>query len=334
MVRRRPTTLDDIAEVAGVSRSTVWFVLSDSGRVSDKTRAHVRQVAEDMKYVVNVGARNLRNARAGAIGVYLPESTSGLAYYMDFIFGVIDVASRNEVSVTVLPEGRTKAHQVSHVDGYILVDPPDDDATVLSILNGKLPVVSGERSPSGAPAPDAVVGSDHANGMRELLEHLSTSGAQRPALIVGPANTAWVRDIRHAYLEWCEARDVAPVLADSAERLSADDIRSVTRELLSSDPVPDAIISTPDGSAVGVVSTARSMGIVIGTELLVAGYADGLAMEMADPAITAVDLSPRAFGARCATRLFEVIDSSRDAEFPEEAFPIAVIPRDSTSRRR
>ncbi|WP_091228371.1 LacI family DNA-binding transcriptional regulator [Microbacterium sp. 3J1] len=334
MVRRRPTTLDDIAEVAGVSRSTVWFVLSNSGRVSEKTREHVRRVADEMKYVVNVGARNLRNARAGAIGVYLPESTNGLAYYMDFIFGVIDVASRNEVSVTILPEGRTKAHQVSHVDGYILVDPPDDDATVLSILNGKLPVVSGERPPAGAPTPDAVVWSDHANGMHELLAHLSASGASRPALIVGPANTAWVRDVRYAYLEWCAARGVEPLLADSAERLSSEDIRRVTRELLTSDPAPDAIISTPDGSAVGVVSTARAMGVEVGSELLVAGYADGLAMEMADPAITALDLSPRAFGARCATRLFEVIDSSRDAEFPAEPFPIAVISRESSVRSR
>ncbi|WP_368498117.1 LacI family DNA-binding transcriptional regulator [Herbiconiux sp. A18JL235] len=312
MNRVRATTLEDVARAAGVSRATVSLALAGTGRLSAETRARVRAVAAELDYSVNVGASNLRRARAGALGVYLPESTNGLAYYMDFVFGAVETAAASGQSVTIVAGATAGERARAHVDGYILIDPPDDDPVVRRILEGRLPVVSGERVPSGLPAPWGVVYSDHRMGMTALMNHVAERGATRPALIAPPATTVWGSEVRDAYLAWCAAAGVEPIVRESPERFMPDDVRRVATELLSSADRPDAIISAPDGSAVGAVSAARGLGLEVGTDVLITAYADSLAMQMADPPITAIDLRARDFGRHCAAMLLSALHGDGD----------------------
>ena len=316
MKRVRATTLEDVARAARVSRATVSLALAGTGRLSAETRARVRAVAAELDYSVNVGASNLRRARAGALGVYLPESTNGLAYYMDFVFGVVETAAASGQSVTIVAGATAGERARAHVDGYILIAPPDDDPVVRRILEGRLPVVSGERVPAGLPAPWGVVYSDHRMGMTALMNHVAERGAVRPALIAPPANTVWGSEVRRAYLEWCAAGGARPVVRESPERFMPDDVRRVATELLAGDDGdrPDAIISAPDGSAVGAVSAARALGLEVGTDVLITAYADSLAMQMADPPITAIDLRARDFGRHCAAMLLSALEGQNDGD--------------------
>ena len=334
MNRSRPTTLEDVARVAGVSRATVSFALTGTGRLSDETRERVRRIAAELDYAVNIGARNLRRAKAGAIGIYLPESTNGLAYYMNFLFGVVEVAAASSLSVTIVPGGRARDAGRAHVDGFILIDPPDDDDSVRSILASRMPVVSGEITPAGADRPWGTVYSDHASGMRAILDHLLERGARRPALLAPPTTTAWAREVRASYLAWCAEQAIQPLVEDSTRRATPDDVRRITTGLLSASATPDAIISAPDGSAVGAVSAVRALGLSVGDDVLVTAYADSLAMEMCDPPVTAIDLHARDFGVRCAALLLQALgDPGPAAEEVQEAFTIDLRARASTLGR-
>lgn len=321
MNRRRAATLEDVARAAGVSRATVSFALSGTGRLSDETRVRVRAVAAELDYAVNIGARNLRRARAGAIGLYLPESTNGLAYYMDFIFGVVEVASASGQSVTIVAGSETAGTVHAHVDGFILIDPPDDDAAVRRILEGRLPVVSGEVVPATLPAPWGTVYSDHARGMAQLMDHLHERGSRRPALIAPATNTTWGRSLLESYQTWCDGRGIRPLVRESSRRFMPDDVRRVATELLASGDRPDAIVSAPDGSAVGAVSAARALGLRVGEDVLVSAYADSLAMQMCDPPVTAIDLHARDFGMRCARLLLAALTPAPPGEQAPDAAP-------------
>lgn len=82
--RDDPVNLVALARAAGVSKTTASDALRNSGRVSDKTRAHVVSVANRLGYSPNSSARSLRMASTGAIGLHLPEVLTRSEYYMSF----------------------------------------------------------------------------------------------------------------------------------------------------------------------------------------------------------------------------------------------------------
>lgn len=321
MPRARPVTLLDVARAAGVSRTTASAALGGSGRLSQETRAHVEAVARRLGYRANPAARHLRRGRLGAIGLHLPSQTTGLAYYMAFAFGVVEQAQREGLSVTLLAPDAVAPAQV---DGFVVVDPLRGDPLVRALLSSGAPVVSGEQVAPGEPAPAAVVQTDHAGGLRTLLDHLAARGAARPALLAPDETSAWAAALRTTYEAWCAERRVAPSVRDVPFSATANDVRAVSAELLGGRaaggggaagggatggdaPRPDAIVCAPDGSALGAIAAAREVGLTVGQDLLVAACVDSAAMALATPPVTALDLHPRAFGRRCAATLLALL---------------------------
>src|SRR4051794_34006400 len=66
MSSTRTATLQDVADLSGVSRGTASRALTGEGRVSAETRSRVLEAARSLRYSTNSGARNLRRARAGS----------------------------------------------------------------------------------------------------------------------------------------------------------------------------------------------------------------------------------------------------------------------------
>ncbi|WP_230878480.1 LacI family DNA-binding transcriptional regulator [Planomonospora sp. ID67723] len=75
----RPPTSLDVARLAGVSQATVSYVLTDrpGARISDETRARVRQAAEQLGYVPHAGARTLRTGRSGLVVISMEDLPYG-----------------------------------------------------------------------------------------------------------------------------------------------------------------------------------------------------------------------------------------------------------------
>jgi DNA-binding LacI/PurR family transcriptional regulator len=322
----RPPTLLDVARAAGVSRTTASAALGGSGRLSEETRAHVEAVAARLGYRANPAARHLRRGRLGAIGLHLPAQATGLAYYMEYAFGVVEQAQREGLSVTLLAPG---ASDPAQVDGFVVVDPLRGDPLVGALLGSKLPVVSGERVAPGEPAPTTVVQTDHEGGLRALLDHVAARGARRPALLAPDETSAWAQTLRITYDAWCRERDIAPRVRDVPFSATPDEVREVSAELLG---VADAIVCAPDGSALGAIAAAGEAGLTVGDDLLVAACVDSAAMALASPAVTALDLRPREFGARCASALLAVLAGERPAAETLRQ-PVDLVVRASTGGR-
>ncbi len=326
---RRPATLIDVARVAGVSASTASNALRGRGRMSGETKERVLRTAAELGYAVNLNARNLRTARAGAIGVHLPDSKSRLAYYMDFCFGVADAAEASETMVVLIPRGVGVHALKGQVDGFVLVDPPSDDPVARVILETGMPVVSGDGTPPSLPRPMATVESDHVAMVAAILDLFEAAGACRPALLSAGRTTQWAIQIEAGYEQWTRRRGVRPYVVDAYGRNDPAALDAAIGRLLAGPTPPDAVLAVPSETAVRVQAVARSLGRSAGTDFLLAAYADSPSLALSVPAITAVDLHPRELGRRCAAVLLDLIDNAYEGP-PRQPFPIDLIPRGST----
>lgn len=230
MRTEEPVTILTVAREAGVSKTTASDALRGSGRVSERTRQAVAQVAERLGYVPNGSARHLRKASTGTIGLHVPEVLTRSSYYMSFVFGVVEQAARHDYDVTLITSGQRRSRP-PRVDGLVLGDPLGGDPVVESLMATGLPTVSCERFPGSRQA-DGVVWSEHASMLGRLLDHLRESGASRPALIVAGDESDWAASVHRGYLGWCAAHGVVPLVRRVSFDASGDEVRAAARALL------------------------------------------------------------------------------------------------------
>lgn len=328
-----PATLQDVADRAGVSRATASLALRGKGRMADVTRARIRAAAEELDYVVNMTARNLRTSRAGAIGVHIPDNSPSYRYYMDVALGAVERAQESDLLVTLLPNAsEIRSPMLDQLDGFVIIDPVDDDPTVARLLGGRRPVVCGEAPAASFPEPWAIAYGDHDAGMRMLLDHLWANGARRPAALLPAGIMSWSREMAAAYTRWCEERGVPARLQSAPFDPSEPAARTAADGLLTAGERPDAVITAPEGMATVVRDAAGAAGLELGHDLLLASYVDSEGMRLGSPPITSLDLRAREMGRTTADLLIGALEGTvpRGTRRP---VGMDLVVRESTRRR-
>ncbi|MCI1749646.1 MAG: LacI family transcriptional regulator [Acidipropionibacterium sp.] len=333
MKDRAVVTLQDVAERSGVTRGTASLALSGKGRVAPKTRERVRQAAAELGYVANRVAQNLRAARSGVVGIYVPDRVSALRYYLDATLAAVRRGAPSDLVVTLLPADlAARSQRALQLDGYILIDPEDGDPVVERLLGSGRPTVSCEPVPRGLPMPDGLVFGDHARAVRTLLDHLWGRGARNPLLIHPPLTMAWGREVEAAHRAWCEEHQVeARTLPSSPGRID-ELLPGALASMLGSDPAIDAVIGGPEGTALVAMGVARGLGRRIGVDLMLASCVDEASLVLMDPPITALDMAPAEVGAACMDLLLTTLEGSDHRPDPVE-IPLRLLERGSTRLR-
>jgi DNA-binding LacI/PurR family transcriptional regulator len=333
VAERRAVTLVDVAARAGVSRTTASAALNRTGRVSDGTRTHIEQVARAMNYQVNRAARSLRQDRTGAIAIHLPAQTTTSSYYMDITFGIADVLVEHDFSLVLHSGTRQRALLTpDQVDGVIVVDALDGDEVVADLLAGPMPVVTAEGGPRDLPPGRGSVSLDHQHGMRALLDHLMEEQSLRPALISPGTHSDWGRTLTSTFRSWCAEQGIEPVVVEVPFTASPEEATRATTALLQGGHRPDSLVCGPDGSAVGAITAAASLGLRVGVDVLIASCVDGPVMQMSQPQITALDLHARQHGQQCARMLLDLLHSETSPDAVTQTLMSDLVVRESTRR--
>lgn len=327
----RAVTLREVAEAAGVAKSTASDALSGRGRMTETTRQHIARLAAELGYVPNSTARNLRLARTGAIGMHiLDRNTLSSSYVLDFLSGAAERTHVAGLDLTLLAaRDSIVGRDAIRADGIIIADPLGDDRVAMELLDSDLLVVSGEACPVGHSA-TATVMADHRGGLNELLAHLVERGASTVALIAVGEYSGWGVELQATYLDWCTARRVEP-LQRVAPYFAAGDpklLTAVVVELLSEHPEVDALILPSVQSYPALMAATTAVGRVIGEDLLVAGTADSQ-FPQAEVAMTALDLHPQQLGYECAEVLINLIQGVQP-DSPIRRIPATLNRRGST----
>jgi DNA-binding LacI/PurR family transcriptional regulator len=309
----KKVTLGDVARVAGVSVSTASEALSGGGRMTDTTRAKVRDSALRLGYRANALARGLRTGRTRAIGLHHLHAADTFAseYFRELVAGVMDVTRERDYDLTLLSSNpdrpRTSAPQV---DGLIIADPIDDDQRATDLLATGLPTVAGERYPPGMAA-TPVIAIAHERGLRKVLDHCHAAGARRP-LLVSPDNSGWGLLLRDTFQAWCAEHGLDGFHRASRFRNTPHHTH-MTTVLTELEPAGvDALILPGEHSTLATLDVLAKLGLVPGRDILVAACADAQMLELCSPPVTAIGLRPRILGAECARTLLDHLDHGTD----------------------
>ncbi|MVT27194.1 LacI family DNA-binding transcriptional regulator [Nesterenkonia alkaliphila] len=331
---RRPT-IHDVAEAAGVSKSAVSLAIRNQRGVSEATREHILQVAQELGYRSNVWARSLVQGRTGLIGILLQDL--GNSYHRDVTAGVEDAAVANDLRL-VIGHGRRDAKRLQGeldsllalgVEGVVIVSswvPPQ----YLERIGRRVPLVVVGRLPHRVPGVDTVANRDE-EGAKQAVEHLIGLGHTRIAHLTGSARPAAMHR-RGAFSEVMRRTfpDVDPQV-EGPEQLEAA-IKYLVFQIQQEKGAPTAVFTQNDRVAADLVGACLDAGLNLPEQLSIVGYDNSSVCQMLRPQLTTVD-QPRARMGELALEMLRERIAGRTDDKHITIAPKLVV-RDSTAAPR
>ena len=320
MTKRKPTS-HDVARLAGVSRTTVSYVLNgrDSGMISDTTRQRVLDAARQLDYRPNAVARSLRQQRTGIVGLVVHEpadrSTTNIFSPM-VIRGISSVLSPAHYRLLVehVEEPQTEVLsdlvREGHVDGVIFNGARSSDQEMLERYAEQLPIVLWGRL-SGVDLPHVDV--DNVAGARVAVQWLLRLGHRRIACIlnapVGETGEE-AADRLAGYRMALESHGVGydPSLVRSAQFDAPSGFRAM-QSLLTLAQRPAAVFAAGDEVALGALDAARAEGVSVPEQLAVVGFDDIPSALLGATPLTTVHVPAREIGSVAASMCIEMIET-------------------------
>lgn len=194
-------TINDVARAAGVSTSTVSYVLSGRRPISAGTRARVEAAIAELRYHPHAGARALAGSRTNVLALVVPlRSAINLSVIMQFVTAVVTAARvfNQDVLLLTKDEGTAGLERVAGatmVDALIVMDVEHDDVRLPALRRLKQPTVL--IGVPDDPRQISCVDLDFPSAGYESLKHLAGHGHRRMAL-VGPAPSVYERGTAYA----------------------------------------------------------------------------------------------------------------------------------------
>ncbi|PJJ70774.1 LacI family transcriptional regulator [Diaminobutyricimonas aerilata] len=308
-------TLEKVAELAGVSRSTVSRVVNASPRVKPEVIRAVNDAIQKLGYVPNRAARTLASRRTQAIALVIPENTARFfadPFFASVIQGVAFRLAQTDYTLTLLiaaegDPGKTRRYlQGGNVDGMLVLSHHNDDASYVD-LAGRLPVVFGGRPMSRESENVHVVDVDNIDAASRATRHLIERGRTRIAHITGRRDMAAGID---RLTGWRRALDEAGLPAELVEDgdFTPEGGAAAMRRLLDRGEPIDAVFAASDQMAFGALNLLRERGMRVPDDVAVIGFDNNSYAISSRPELTTVEQPSIEFGTAMAEALVRLID--------------------------
>lgn len=329
--------MKDVAEHAGVSLSTVSYVVNESGPVAPERRARVLDAIRVLNYTPNESARSLKRRSTSTIGLVVPDLAN--QFFALVAEGAERAASERDVLVVLcVPEAteKTEDHHAKmlrsqRLDGVVYLSGMGTEPSSILELARSGPVVLVDEQLPGFDLPAVV--SDSRRGAREIAQHVLEQGHERIAVIGGPSQL-WTAQQRLAgYREALAAAgldpDAAPVHVgdyrqESGRELAAAALRGGPGER------PTALLCANDLMAIGALEHCRAAGIRVPEDVSIVGFDDVPMAALVSPRLTTTRQPAHDLGSAAVGLLFDLIDEKADGR-ALEPFPTTLKVRDSVA---
>ncbi len=310
---KRQVTIKDIAEKLGISPSTVSRSLKDHPDISIKTRNAVKELAKLLGYKPNLIALNLKNSRTNTIGLIVPEVEHH--FFSTIINGIEEVAYQYNYNVLVVQSNESYMREVlisqtllgNRVDGMLVSFSKEtkDFSHFKQIIDNEIPIVFYDRAIDNLQA-DVVVVDDY-TGAYDAVNHLLNSGCKRVAFYSAPQHLILGKDRLQGYIDALEHHGIK---YDKNLVYSCDTFESaikISNSVLKKIDRPDGIFAVNDLTALGVMKTARKLGIRIPEDLKIVGFENSRNATISEPELTSIDQFGYMLGKKAMTILLERI---------------------------
>jgi LacI family transcriptional regulator len=331
-------TRNDVAEAAGVSPSTVSYVLNDGPRgVSESTKERVLKVVSKLGYHPNAIARSLRTKRVGMVGLMVPDISN--PFFAGLSRGAQDVAKEKGYFVVVCNTDGQLRQEISlmrslyeHCMEGIIIDPVEVESRDLKfLLERSVPVVLSGLDKDTAAADCA--GVDDTQAAADAVGYLMALGHKEIALITGPLTQRRMshrpEGYRKALIEHSIAyRDDLVVNGDYSQGSGYN----CAQELLQRRVKFSAVFAANDLMAIGAMVAIQERGLRVPEDVSIVGFDNIPESNVATPKLTTIDNPHYAQGKATAEMLFERISGTIQGRARAIVLPHRLIVRGSTAR--
>ncbi|QGL80649.1 LacI family DNA-binding transcriptional regulator [Stenotrophomonas maltophilia] len=297
-------SINDVARVAGVSKSTVSRVLG-GGPVSEAVRGRVEAAIRQTGYHPNLQARRLRARHTGIIGLIVADIRN--PFFTALIRAVEEVAYREGLRVTLCntdedPEREALYLQLMHeerISGLIFA-PTRTTVGRLDRLTLDYPTVLVDRAAPGGSIDSVVL--DNAAAMAGLVEHLAERGYCRIGGLFGSTSTT-AAERRDGYIAAMRRHGLEPDYREVEP--TAEAAIATAGQWLAMPSRPDALVASNSLLLMGALKAARSAGLAIPGELALAGFDNERWTELVEPGVTVVEQPVEEMGRAAMSLLLE-----------------------------
>jgi LacI family transcriptional regulator len=310
-----PLTLERIASLAGVSRSTVSRVVNGHSGVRDQVRRRVQQIIQETGYLPHAAARSLAGRQTRIIGLVIPRVVQSVftdPYFPRLIQGIAQACNEHDYTLSLFlfdteaEENKLYPRVVSAnlLDGVIVTSSVMGDPLVPKLLAHKVPFIC-----AGRPEIENVsyVDVDNVAGAYMATNHLLRLGCRRVATIMGPLNTTGGLDRRTGYLNALNAYGITADerLMDEGDFTEAGGYLAMQRLLAVR---PEAVFVASDTMALGAMRALREAGFAVPGDVAVVGFDDLPPATISDPPLTTVRQPIRRTGALVVETLLDILE--------------------------
>ena len=338
--QKRPTQAD-VARAAGVSQAMVSYVLNNNSKISvpDETRQRILDAIDDLGYVTNKAAQNLRTQRTNMIAVIVPDITN--PFHTVFARGVQHVVREHGYEVIMyntdrnVTEERTSLRflQQGWVDGAIITSLHLQPEELLPVLEKHVPLVV--QGPNimpdrldGYPLDSLYV--DDIAAAEMAVEYLFEQGHTRIGMIAGKVGTPPRLRRENGYRQAHQNHNISieEQLIKDGDFKEVDGYHAM-QELLDIAPPVTAVFCASDLLAIGALTAVREANLRVPEDVAIIGYDDIPIARLVSPPLTTIAQFQEAMGQRAAEMLLARLNDEAPAKGQREKMPFELIKRGS-----
>ncbi len=306
-------TLEMVAALAGVSRSTVSRVVNSSPKVTPEVVNVVNAAINTLGYVPNRAARSLASRKTESIALVIPENTAKFfadPYFASVIQGVATYLSKTEYTLTLLIASETDPLKTrryltgGNVDGALVLSHHSDDHSYVE-LGRTLPIVFGGR-PMSKGGPSHVVDVDNVAAASTAVQYLIDHGKKNIATIAGPQDMAAGLDRLEGWRLTLAAAGLQATLFEAADFTPSGGASAMQR-ILDTGEAFDGLFAASAQMASGALGVLREHGISVPGQVGVTTIDNDYYAKNATPPLTTVDQPSMQQGAKMAEVLVRII---------------------------
>lgn len=312
-------TMKDIARELGVSVATVSRALKDSPLISDEQKKKIQKYADDHNFTPNLLASNLRKnlgQQLKVIGVIVPQIAH--YYFSTVLSGIEEEASSRGYMIIVAQSDEMferevkicEAFRKTRVCGVIVSQAKDtvEYSHFQKLIDSNIPLVFYDRICTGLNTSRVVV--DDYQGAFSAVEYLIECGCKRIAFYRTPMKIEITKNRYNGYRDallkhGLPVDDSLDIVCDN--RIEAEDI---TPDILTGPNPPDGFFAINDDTALGILYSAKRMGLQIPTDIQICGFSNGVRAISCEPMLTTVEQRGTKIGHEAADVLINHVEGN------------------------
>lgn len=312
------TSLIDIAKEVGVSVSTVSRALHNHPDISERTKAAVNKVVQELSYQPNALAQSLVARTTRTLGVIIPNLNT--TFFSTMLSGIQHIAYESGYRVVICQSDESYTSEIANIqalmnnmiDGLLLCHSLNTETSdhIKMYLKRGIPIVQFYRVFPDAGTSNVLC--EDEKGAFSITDHLIKMGCKRIALLNGPKHVIISQRRMGGYLKALKKAGIRsdPKLIANIDFSATAVEYTIDQWLKLSDKI-DAIFSISDKSGVQAIQYLKSKKIKIPKDICVAGFGNEYTGEIIEPQLTTYDIRNSKIGEYACQLLLDSISNNK-----------------------